>query len=57
LYDLENIATPVFEQQAHVGIINAIDGCGGVGIGFGAPEIVTGTEHAKEVYAMITIRY
>jgi hypothetical protein len=27
---------------AHESIINAIDGCGGLGIGYGAPEIVTG---------------
>ena len=25
-----------------MGIINAIDGCGGVAIGYGAPELVTG---------------
>ena len=25
-----------------MGIINAIDGCGGVEIGYGAPELVTG---------------
>ena len=33
---------PVFEQQAHTSIINAIDGCGGLDIGNGAPELVTG---------------
>lgn len=42
VYDLEQPNTPVFQQQAHAGIINAIDGCGGVEIGYGAPEIVTG---------------
>lgn len=42
VYDLENIDKPVFTQQAHVSIINAIDGCGGMDIGYGAPEIVTG---------------
>lgn len=42
VYDLENMHTPVFQQQAHASIINAIDGCGGLEIGHGAPEIVTG---------------
>lgn len=42
IYDLENIDRPVYQQQAHLSIINAIDGCGGVEIGNGAPEIVTG---------------
>jgi WD repeat-containing protein 92 len=42
VYDLENVDTPVFDQQAHTSIINAIDGCGGLDIGGGAPEIVTG---------------
>jgi len=42
IYDLENIDKPIFSQQAHSSIINAIDGCGGMEVGFGAPEIVTG---------------
>jgi WD40 repeat protein len=42
IYDLENIYKPIFSQQAHTSIINAIDGCGGLEVGFGAPEIVTG---------------
>lgn len=42
VYDLENIDKPIFSQQAHTSIINAIDGCGGLEIGYGAPEIVTG---------------
>lgn len=42
IYDLERIDTPVYSQQAHSSIINAIDGCGGMDIGYGAPEIVTG---------------
>jgi WD repeat-containing protein 92 len=32
----------LYSQQAHTSIINAIDGCGGMDIGNGAPEIVTG---------------
>ena len=42
IYDLENINKPIYSQQAHTSIINAIDGCGGLEIGYGAPEIVTG---------------
>lgn len=42
IYDLDRLDTPVFMQQAHASIVNAIDGCGGMDIGGGAPEIVTG---------------
>ncbi|KAI6659115.1 WD repeat-containing protein 92-like isoform X1 [Oopsacas minuta] len=42
-WDLERLDYPVYSVKAHEGIINAIDGCGGVGIGNGAPEIVTGS--------------
>lgn len=42
IYDLEKPEVAVFQQQAHVSIINAIDGIGGLDIGYGAPEIVTG---------------
>lgn len=42
IYDLEKPDTAIYTQQAHSSIINAIDGCGGIGIGNGAPEIVTG---------------
>ena len=42
IYDLDRPESAVFSQQAHTSIINAIDGCGGLGIGYGAPEILTG---------------
>lgn len=42
IYDLENIQKPIYNQQAHASIINSIDGCGGLDIGNGACEIVTG---------------
>uniref|UniRef100_A0A6U5WBJ6 Uncharacterized protein n=1 Tax=Guillardia theta TaxID=55529 RepID=A0A6U5WBJ6_GUITH len=42
LWNLEHVDLPVFSVKAHTGMINSIDGCGGLGIGFGAPEIVTG---------------
>jgi len=42
VWDLDHMDLPVFSVKAHTGLINCIDGCGGLGIGFGAPEIVTG---------------
>lgn len=49
VYDLSRLSSSqdgssaeVFSQQAHSSIINCIDGCGGLGIGGGAPELVTG---------------
>ncbi|KAJ7520737.1 hypothetical protein O6H91_19G020400 [Diphasiastrum complanatum] len=42
IWDFEKLSSPVYHVQAHDMIINAIDGCGGLGIGYGAPEIVTG---------------
>lgn len=41
-WDLERLATPVWQAQAHGGIINAMDAMGGARRGYGAPEIVTG---------------
>jgi len=43
IWDLEKLQQPVWEVQAHDKIINCVDGCGGLGIGGGAPEIVTGS--------------
>ena len=34
---------PVYTAKAHKEIVNSIDGVGGLGIGEGAPEIVTGS--------------
>lgn len=34
---------PVYSVKAHKEILNSIDGVGGLGIGDGAPEIVTGS--------------
>lgn len=43
VWDLES-SKPTFEvKKAHSEIINCIDGIGGLGIGEGAPEIVTGS--------------
>lgn len=39
--DLERPAKPVYSVKAHKQIVNAVDGCGGLNIGGGAPELVT----------------
>jgi len=43
IWDLEKIHVPIFHAKAHGEIINSIDGVGGLGVGEGAPEIVTGS--------------
>jgi WD40 repeat protein len=40
--DLDRLDAPLYSVKGHSSVINAIDGCGGLGIGGGAPEIVTG---------------
>ena len=43
-YDMERLDTAVFSvPKAHSGIINAIDGVGGLNVGSGAAELVTGS--------------
>ncbi|RHY89876.1 hypothetical protein DYB37_001599 [Aphanomyces astaci] len=42
IYDFEKPEIPVYSAQAHKSIINCIDGCGGLNIGYGAPELATG---------------
>jgi WD40 repeat protein len=44
MWDIERLsAEPVYSvPKAHSSLINSIDGCGGLNIGSGAPEIVTG---------------
>lgn len=41
---------PVYSVKGHKEIINTIDGIGGLGIGEGAPEIVTGSRDGESVY-------
>jgi WD40 repeat protein len=49
--DLERLEKPVFSVAAHTSIVNAMDGVGGGGMGFGAPEIVTcGRDGAVRVW-------
>lgn len=38
---------PVYSVKAHKEILNSIDGVGGLGIGDGAPEIVTGSRDGE----------
>jgi len=42
IIDLEYSAKSVYAVKAHQGLIYCIDGVGGLGIGCGAPELVTG---------------
>lgn len=43
IWNLEAPEMPVYSVKGHKEIINTIDGVGGLGIGEGAPEIVTGS--------------
>uniref|UniRef100_A0A665TLW0 Dynein axonemal assembly factor 10 n=2 Tax=Echeneis naucrates TaxID=173247 RepID=A0A665TLW0_ECHNA len=43
IWNLEMPEVPVYSVKAHKEIVNSIDGVGGLGIGDGAPEIVTGS--------------
>ncbi|KAK3092270.1 hypothetical protein FSP39_000535 [Pinctada imbricata] len=43
IWNLESPEVPIYSVKGHKEIINAIDGVGGLGIGEGAPEIVTGS--------------
>lgn len=43
IYDLERPGEPVYSVKGHESIINAIDGVGGLNVGAGAPELVTGS--------------
>ena len=45
--DLERIEAPVYSVKAHEQIVNGIDGIGGLGIGGGAPELVTGSRDGE----------
>uniref|UniRef100_A0A8D8G1Z6 WD repeat-containing protein 92 n=2 Tax=Culex pipiens TaxID=7175 RepID=A0A8D8G1Z6_CULPI len=43
IYDVERLGEPVYQvEEAHAGIINALDAMGGASVNCGAPEIVTG---------------
>lgn len=42
IWDIERMDRPTFSAQGHDGLVNCIDGVGGLNIGCGAPELVTG---------------
>ena len=42
----------MYSVKGHKEIINTIDGVGGLGIGEGAPEIVTGSRDGKSEYSV-----
>lgn len=43
IFDLEDAARPVWSVKGHDTLVNCIDGCGGLNIGCGAPELATGS--------------
>ncbi|NXJ49598.1 WDR92 protein, partial [Spizaetus tyrannus] len=47
IWNLEVPEIPVYSVKGHKEIINSIDGVGGLGIGEGAPEIVTGSRDGE----------
>ena len=54
--NLENTERPVYSVKAHSQIVNAIDGVGGLGIGEGAPEIVTGSRDGESLITINRIK-
>jgi WD40 repeat protein len=43
IWNLEHPEMPIYSVKGHEKIINCMDGCGGLNVGAGAPEIVTGS--------------
>ncbi|KAJ3359204.1 WD repeat-containing protein 92 [Allomyces javanicus] len=51
IWDLERTDVPVYRVKAHREIVNAIDGCAGQAINYGAPEIATaGRDGAVKIW-------
>ena len=48
--DLEHSEKPLWTVKGHESITNCVDGCGGLGIGKGAPEIVSGGRDGLYVF-------
>lgn len=55
--NLEAPEIPVYSVKGHKEIINSIDGVGGLGIGEGAPEIVTGSRDGELVTSTSLFNY
>ena len=53
--DLERIEVPVYSVKGHSAIINTIDAIGGLGVGGGAPEIVTGSRDGKKEKSLVSL--
>ncbi len=53
IWDLENLHAPIYSVKAHSEIINSIDGVAGLGIGEGAPEIVTASRDGKTPFSSV----
>lgn len=57
LRNLETPELPVYSVHGHKEIINTIDGVGGLGIGEGAPEIVTGSRDGKNLLLIYLLSF
>ena len=58
--DLEAATEPLYSVKAHKEIVNSLDGVGGLGVGDGAPEIVTGSRDGEALtYTILhnTVQY
>ncbi|PSN44725.1 WD repeat-containing protein 92 [Blattella germanica] len=56
--NLEDTASPVYSANGHKEIINCIDGVGGLSIGCGAPEIVTGGRDGNiQIYYIVLLKF
>ena len=53
--NLDSLEVPLYSVKAHKEIINSIDGVGGLGIGEGAPELVTGSRDGKNIACMVYV--
>lgn len=47
---------PVYTVKAHKEILNSIDGVGGLAVGDGAPEIVTGSRDGKSINCNVQLK-
>jgi WD repeat-containing protein 92 len=47
--DLERTDAPLWSARGHSAIVNCLDGCGGLGIGGGAPELVSCSRDGEEL--------